>query len=179
MSKYVKDLLTDDIKSRLDGCDSLFVVNIQGIGAVANQRLRSELRSKNIELMVIKNSLARRATKDTPLAPAFEGVDGPAAVVFGGEDVVAVAKELVRIAKDKQYEPFTAKGGVMDGAPLTSEDVEKVSKWPSREEQLSILLGQILSPGSTLCGQLVGPGGALASQIKEVEERAGGGGSEE
>ncbi len=179
MSKYVKDLLTDDIKSRLEGCDGLLVVDVQGVGAVANQQLRAELRSKNIELLVIKNSLARRATKDTPLAPAFEGLDGPAAIVFGGEDLVTVAKEVVRLAKDKKFEPFQARGGVMDGAALTGDQVDAVSKWPSREEQLSILLGQILSPGATLSGQLIGPGGALASQIEEVGKRAEGGDAEQ
>ena len=49
--------------------------------------------------------------------------------------------------------------------------IKQVSKWPSRQEQLSLLLGQILSPGAVLAGQLIGMGGALASQIKQrVEE---------
>ncbi|MDH3717345.1 MAG: 50S ribosomal protein L10, partial [Planctomycetota bacterium] len=68
------------------------------------------------------------------------------------------------------YEGFVPRGGVMDGASLTSEEVVQVSKWPSREEQLSILVGQILSPGATLAAQLIGPGGALASQIKQKAE---------
>jgi large subunit ribosomal protein L10 len=40
------------------------------------------------------------------------------------------------------------------------------SKWPTREEQISILVGQILSPGANLAGALLGPGGKLASQIE-------------
>ena len=49
--------------------------------------------------------------------------------------------------------------------------IKQVSKWPSRQEQLSLLLGQIFSPGAVLAGQLIGMGGALASQIKQrVEE---------
>lgn len=175
MSKYVKDLITDDIRSRLEGCDGLLLVDVQGIGAIANQRLRAELRSKSMELLVIKNSLARRATEGTELAAAFDGLEGPAAIVYGGEDLISVAKEVVRLAKDKQYEPFKAKGGVLDGAALSEGQVEEVSKWPSREEMLSTLSGQILSPGATLGGQLTAIGGTLASQIKEVIERAGGG----
>ncbi len=61
-------------------------------------------------------------------------------------------------------------GGVMDGERLTAEKVQEVSKWPNRVGQLSILLGQILSPGSTLLGQLAGPGGALASQLSQIAE---------
>ena len=49
---------------------------------------------------------------------------------------------------------------------LSSEQVGEVSGWPSRTEQLSILLGQVLRPGASLAGQLTGPAGALASQIQ-------------
>ena len=55
----------------------------------------------------------------------------------------------------------------MDGERLTAPQVEQVSKWPSRTEQLSILLGQILSPGAMLASQLNSVGGALASQIEQ------------
>jgi len=55
----------------------------------------------------------------------------------------------------------------MDQTPLTEKQVHDVSKWPGRAEQLSILLGQILSPGANLAGQLLGPGGSLVSQIEQ------------
>jgi large subunit ribosomal protein L10 len=120
--------------------------------------------------MVVKNSLARRATEGTALAPALEGVEGSIAVVWGGEDVVSMAKEVVRLAKEKKYEPFAPKGGVTDGEPLSADDVRTMSTWPSRSEQLSLLVGQILSPGANLAAQILGPGGMLASQIESKSE---------
>jgi large subunit ribosomal protein L10 len=48
--------------------------------------------------------------------------------------------------------------------------VKAVSKWPSRGEQLSMLVGQILGPGATLSAQLLSPGRKLASQIKKKGE---------
>jgi len=174
MSKYVKNLLTETIRQRLDGVESALVVNVVGLSAGQDYLLRKELRSKNINLMVVRNSLAARATEGTLLNPAFEGLDGSAAVLWGGEDIVSLAKEVVKIAKDKQFEGFTARGGAMDGQKLSAEDVEKVSKWPSRAEQLSILAGQILSPGANLNSQLLSAGGALASQIKQKAEEGEG-----
>jgi large subunit ribosomal protein L10 len=91
-------------------------------------------------------------------------------MVFGGEDIISLAKEVTRLLKDKEYAKLEARGGVMDGAKLSPEQIEQVSKWPSRTEQLSLLVGQILSPGATLCGQLNAAGGALASQIKQKGE---------
>ena len=61
---------------------------------------------------------------------------------------------------------------MMDGEVLSADRVREISKWPSREEQLSLLVGQILGPGANLCSQLVGPGRSLASQVKQVEEKS-------
>ena len=170
MSKYLKQLITDELKSRFDGVSDALLVDVIGMEANNTVELRKELRDKGIKLLVVKNSLARRATEGTPLAPAFEGATGTVAVVWGGEDVVSLAKEVTKLAEGGNYEPFAPKGGVMDGAALSSDDVKAVSKWPSRTEQLSILVGQILSPGANLAAQLAGPGGKLVSQINQKSE---------
>jgi ribosomal protein L10 len=169
MSKYVKELVTSDLRRRLDGVSDLVLVNVIGLDAGRSTTLRKELRAKNIHLLVVKNSLARRATEGTALAAAFEGAQGTLAMVWGG-DIVALAKEVNRLATDKKWAPFEARGGVMGGTRLSQADVAVVSKWPSREEQLSILSGQILAPGALLVSQLTAVGGALASQIEQRGE---------
>lgn len=173
MSKYVKELITNELKSRLDGVSDMLLVNVIGMEANSNVELRKELRKKNIHLLVVKNSLGRRATEGSTLAPAFEGAAGSSAIVWGSEDVVSLAKEITRLAGEAKYKPFAPKGGVMDGSKLSADQVAAVSKWPSRQEQLSILVGQILSPGAKLSSQLLGPGGLLASQIKQKGEEKG------
>jgi large subunit ribosomal protein L10 len=170
MSKYVKDLIIKDLRNRLDGVEDALLVDVIGMENEKAVRLRQRLRQKNIRLMVVKNSLARRATEGTRLGAAFESSAGTMALVWGGEDVVSLAKEIVKIAGLKEFEPFKPKGGAMDGQPLNADQVNAVSKWPSRHEQLSILSGQILSPGATLSAQLLGAGAKLASQIKKKSE---------
>jgi large subunit ribosomal protein L10 len=177
MSKYVKNLLTEHLREQLQGVDDALVVNLVGMDATHDNRLRKELRSRNIRVMVVKNSLAQRAASGTPLAPAFEGMSGSAAICWGGEDLVSLAKEIVKLARDPRFAPFAPCGGVMDGEKLTAAQVEQVSRWPSRREQLSLLMGQILGPGARLGSQLIAAGGALASQIAqkgEESEAAGG-----
>ena len=170
MSKFVKDLVTNQLRRELDGVQDMLLVNVIGLTANRTSNLRKTLRQKNIKLMVVKNSLARRATEGTQLAPAFEGSQGTLALVWGASDIVALAKEVIKLTSNKEFEAFSPRGGVMGGARLSSEEVEQVSKWPTREEQLSILLGQILSPGANLVSQLGSVGGALASQIQQRGE---------
>lgn len=171
MSKYVKQLVTRDIQRRLDGVQDAVLVNCTGLDAIATNELRGELAEKDISMYVVKNSLARRATEGTSLAPAFEGAKGPVAICYGGSDFVSLVKEVVRLDKDEEkYEAFAGIGGVMDGEKLDADGLKAVSKWPTRDEQISLLVGSILGPGATLNAALLGPGKMLNSQLKRKGE---------
>ncbi|MBL9084780.1 MAG: 50S ribosomal protein L10 [Planctomycetales bacterium] len=174
MSKYVKNLLIDDVKKKLAGVNDALLVSVSGLDATKNQSLRAKLRGKGIGLMVVKNSLAKQATKGTPLNVAFDQAEGSLAVVWGSADIVSLAKEVVAIAEDKTMAPFAARGGVVDGQRLSADEVKDVSKWPSREEVLGKIVGQILGPGAQLAALLLGPGGQLAGQLKTKSEGAEG-----
>lgn len=171
MSRYVKNLITEHLRSQLGGVSDALLVNVVGLKANAISLLRNELSAKQINLLVVKNSLAARACEGGPLNGLFGGVDGSVAVCWGGEDIVTLAKEVTRLVKDPRFGgKFEARGGMIDGEALSSEGVVAVSKWPSREEQLRLLVGQILGPGARLAGQIKGPGSRLASQIKKLGE---------
>jgi large subunit ribosomal protein L10 len=111
--------------------------------------------------------MAARAAAGTPLARMFDGVAGSAAICWGSEDIVSLAKTIREILKSDKFPAFQPRGGVMDGEQLSADQIAEVAKWPSRTEQLSLLLGQICSVGGRLNSQLLAVGGALASQISE------------
>ena len=148
MSKLVKNLIADHLRNRLQDVHDALLVNVVGMNANVNHRLRNELAAKNIRLLVVKNSLADRATEGTPLAGMFRGVAGSTAICWGAEDIVSLAKEITKLIQSDKFKPLEARGGVMDGEQITAPQVAAVSKWPSRSEQLSLLIGQILSPGA-------------------------------
>lgn len=171
MSKYVKNLVTQDLKSRLDGVSDAILVNVIGMDSAATYGIRKHLRDSGVNMLVVKRSMAGRATEGSDLHPMFGNQSGSMAVVWGREDFVSLAKVVVDIVKSEKFAKFELKGGVMDGEAMTAEQVTAASKWPNRLEQISMLVGQILSPGSTLAGQIKGPGAKLASQIKKLVEQ--------
>ena len=84
---------------------------------------------------------------------------------------MSLVKELVELDKDaEKFDHFAADGGVMDGEKLDADGLKAVSKWPSRQEQISMLVGQILGPGAKLSAAMLGPGKMLNSQIKKKGE---------
>jgi len=169
MSKFVKNLIVDQIKKELSEVQDCVLVNVIGLDAGQSGQLRDRLHEKSINIRVVKKSMAIRATEGTDLAPAFDGVSGSVAVCWGGNDFVSMVKELVELDKDDNFEAFSTCGGVLDGEALTPAAVAEISKWPTREEVLATLVGQLLGPGATLASQLIGPGGTLAAQVSEID----------
>ena len=178
MSKLVKNLMIEDVRKKLAGVGDALLVSVVGLDAGKTQSLRQKLRKKNISLMVVKNSLARRAMEGTPLAAAFEQAEGSLAVVWGGTDIVSLAKEVAALADDKTMAPFEARGGIVEGEKIGAAEVKEVAKWPSREEVLSKIVGLILGPGAQLAAILGGPGGTLAGQLKTLADKEEGAAAE-
>lgn len=171
MSKYVKNLISTEIKNRLEGVEDAIIVDVIGMNSASTFGIRKLLREKGIQMLVVKRSLADRATDGTSLRPLFAERQGSVAVVWGCEDFVSLAKEIAGIVKGDEFENFELKGGVMDGEGLTADQVKEISKWPNREEQISLLVGQILAPGANLSAQLIGAGATLAGQVKKLVEQ--------
>ena len=92
MSKRVKNLVETEYRQRYDGVEGGLVVSLSGLGAIDTVQVRQRLRDRQVELHVVKNSLARRALQETPLAPLGNVLEGPSALVTGGESVGDAAK---------------------------------------------------------------------------------------
>jgi large subunit ribosomal protein L10 len=170
MSKPVKALLRKELVRRLAGVDSLAVVSLVGVDGVASNRLRRELRTKNIKVTVVKNSVARMALKELGLDPAASLIEGPCALAFGGDSVVGVVREL--LGKIKDVPTLLVKGALMEGEVFPAERVLELSKYPTRDEAIAGVLMLSQAPASRLAGAILGPSGVLAGILKTLEERA-------
>lgn len=170
MSKPVKNMLIRDYQERLGDVTDALVVSIRGVEANDNNNLRQDLASKDIKITVIRNTLHKHAFGDSDLAALEPVMTGPSALAYGAESVVDVARELVKWAKD--IEELELKGAVLDGELFEgAEGVERLSKFPTREEAIGEAITLILSPAKNLVGAVKGPGSSLVSIIKSIEEK--------
>jgi len=168
MSKVVKEMVMDEMTKRLGECRDLLVVDVSGISGVTANELRIALQAKGISLLGVRNSLARKVLKGEDGPDLGEVLQGPSTFAIGGEDIVALSKEISQWAK--QIEKLEIKGGTVDGQVVDAAGVDSLSKSPSRLELISQISGLLLSPGASLSGALLGAGGKLAGQIKKISE---------
>jgi len=167
MSRVIKDMVEQALRQRYGNAESILVISVHGLSGVAANEFRGELRKKNIEVHVVKNSAARRVLAGTPLAALGDRLTGPCAFVTGGVSPADTAKELLRLAKD--FPAVELKFGVVDGESdvLT---VEQVSTRRSKAELQGEVVMLFLSPARRIAGCL-NVGGKIAGCLKAIVEK--------
>jgi len=168
MSKIVKTMMIQDLRARVGDARDFLVLDAAKLDGVTTHKLRLALKQKNIRTLVVPNKLALRALKDIGVTGLDGILAGPSTLVWGGQDVVALSKEITKWAAE--IEPLHIKGGTVEGTALSKEQVEELSRSPGREELIAKVAGLILAPGARLVGALLGPGGTVVGQVKSKSE---------
>ena len=169
MSRLVKDLISKELQARYSRLDSALWLEFSGIDGVITNAFRGDLRAKDMRMEVVKNSLFRRAVGDGPLKPLAEALDGPAAIISGGESVIDVAKVVEGwFSKAKGLK---LRGAVLEGEWLDETRVEGLAKMPTKRDLQAKVAAIILSPGAKLAAAINAPGANLLGCVKAVIEK--------
>jgi large subunit ribosomal protein L10 len=146
------------------------VASSTGLNVATVQKLRRELKKAGGEYKVAKNTLTRRALKETAFEHLDELMEGPTGLVFAYGDPVAVTKVLVKFAEDN--EKLSVKAGVLDRKLLKESEIKELAKLPGREALLGMLLGLLQAPATQLLRTMQEPGARLVRLLDAVRARA-------
>ncbi len=121
-----------------------FVLDFKGITVPQVTELRKQVRETGSEYVVIKNTLALIAVKDSPLQKITGTFSGMTAIAYNQTDAVALAKVLTKFAKDVPAVQF--KAALLGGQIVPATEIQTIANLPSREELVSKLLFLLQSP---------------------------------
>lgn len=169
MSKPVKALISKQLHDCYEGISSACVVELTGLDVKAQEKLRASLREKSARLQVVKNSLARVAFKDGPLAPLGDSLTGPCALVTSTASLVDVAKSLIEAARE--FKNLKLKKAIFEGDPNLIT-VEELSRMKGKRELLGEVAMLIASPGRALAGCLQSPQSKIAGCLKTLADKS-------
>ncbi len=140
----LKQPIVDEIAALFDGAASAVVVDYRGLTVEQDTALRKQLREAGVSYKVFKNTLIKRAAKDTVFAALEPDLEGPTALAISKTDATAPARVLAKFAKTA--DKLELKAGVVEGTYYDAKGIQVVATIPSREELLGKLLGSIQSP---------------------------------
>jgi large subunit ribosomal protein L10 len=169
MSKYVKELMMDQLRSDLGDSRSLLVLDLKDLDATAEHGLRRDLRKKSIRLRVLKNSLARRVFTDMGMDGLSKYLKGPSAIAWGGEGITELAKEIS--TQVKALKKPEIKGGAVEGVVVGPEQVDDITKLPSREALIAQVIALLLGPAREALALLSSPSSTVVGQLEALAKR--------
>ena len=153
-----KQQMVADLSEKLKTAAAGVFVDYCGLTVEEDTQLRNKLREANIEYAVVKNTLTKRAANDAGFNEFDEILNGPTALALSFEDVVAPARVLADFAKDNEV--FEIKAGFMEGRAMSLEEIDALSKIPSKDTLYAMLAGGL---NATIAG--------LARAIDAVREQ--------
>ena len=170
MNRTEKQQLIDDLHSEFGRSPHAILVDFRGLTVPAVTEFRRKVRQAGSRYRVVKNSLALRAIKDTPLEKLSAKFENTTGVAYTGADPVSLAKTLVDFAKE--HPQLVVKGAVVSGSQtLDAEGVKALSSMPSLPELRARLLGLLNAPATKLARVLGAPGTKLVRVLKAQQDK--------
>jgi len=143
LSMQEKQAVVQEVAAQVATAKAIVLAEYRGLGVGSMTELRRRARRSGVYLRVLKNTLARRAVKDTPFAKLADVMVGQ--LVYGiSSDPVAPAKVMNEFAKGN--EKFVIRAGAMPNAVISAREVVALALLPSREELLAKLMGTMQAP---------------------------------
>lgn len=156
------------IQEKFKAAKMAIVTEYRGLTVAQMTRLRREIRKASGEYQVIKNTLVRRALKDSPYGSLDRLLEGPTGWIFGYEDPITLSKTLVKFIEEN--EKLAIKGGLFEGEFMDQAKVKVLAQMPSRPELQAMLLALMQAPAVQLLRLIQEPGARVVRLVETLRK---------
>ena len=139
-----KEAELQQLETAFKGSASAILVDYKGLNVPKVTELRRQLRTAKAGYRVVKNTIAKRALKGTPLEILEKYFEGTTGVAYTANDPVVLAKALTTFMKTAPA--LTIKAAVVQGRSIKPAEVSDLAALPSRPELYARLLGTMQAP---------------------------------
>lgn len=165
MSKELKQLMTRQLAGEYAELRDCLVVDYSRVSASEASQLRGELRRQGARMRVVKNRLAQRAFKEVGLDELAAQLDGPCALISGG-DLGALCKLVARWSRE--HEKLSVRGGLLEHKRLTPQQAASVAQLPPLEVLHARIAGAVQSPIAGIACAVRAIGDRLAAALDAI-----------
>jgi len=171
MKREDKNLIIDKIDEQLNKVSHFYLTDISDFKAEETSELRRKCFDQNIELMVVKNTLLRKAMErhDGKYNDLFGSLEGSTSVMFT-EQANAPAR-LIKELRKKFKKPLLKAAYVQECFYIGDNQLDALVSVKSKNELIGDLIFILQSPVSNVLSALQSGGHTLAGVVKTLSER--------
>lgn len=147
---------------------SAVAAEYRGMTVAEMTALRVQARKSGVYLRVVRNTLARRAMAETEFECLNETLTGPVVLAFSQEDPGAAARVIKEFIKTNKK--LLVKGVAIGGRLYGADELERVSKMPTRDEALSMLMSVMKAPISKFVRTMAEPHAKLVRTVAAIRD---------
>lgn len=151
-----KKYLIAEVEEHLKKSDYVILTNYSGITVDETAELRAQLEENQAEFHVVKNSSLKVAAETLGLPEFGDVLNGPTAIIVGGDNSPGVAKVITKFFKEKKK--VEVKSAVLGGKLISTDEVKALAELPSLDALRAQLLGLLSKPATMLVQVLNAPG---------------------
>jgi len=171
LNRTEKEEVIGQLREKMARAKAAILAEPKGLDVATVTDLRKKFRDAKVDYKIVKNTLAQRAAKGTPVEPLVEKFVGPTALIMSYDDVVAPAKILVDFAKDR--ENFAIRTAVIEGKVIDVNGVKALAKLPGLQELRGTIAMMIAQPATKLARMIGTPGQQLAQVVNARKDQLG------
>jgi len=172
MNKEQKTAVVEEVAAQIRESEAVFAVDYRGISVPQAATLRERLGEAGARFRVVKNTLTLRAADRAGAEALKDVLEGPTAFTFVNPDdgdVALAAKALAQFKRENNLLDF--KGGLMNGEPLSAEQIAEIARLPAKDVLHGQLVGVVASPITGLVRGLNALIAGLAVQLRQIAEQ--------
>ncbi len=169
MNRDQKTAVVQEIAEQIGSAEAIFAVDYRGISVAQVADLRIRLRDADARFRVVKNSLSERAADQAGAAELKPMLIGPTALALVYGDAALAAKALSDVARQINLLEF--KGGLLNGALVSADDLRAIARLPGREILQGQLVGTIAAPLTGLARGLNALIAGVAIQLQAIADQ--------
>lgn len=157
------------LRERFSEAKAVIFTDYKGLTVADLSELRRLLRGGNVDYLVVKNTLARIASQDTPVSVAKNSFKGPMAIAISSDDPVMAAKKVLEFSK--KNDKLKLSGGVIEGKFCSVNEVRAIASLPPREVLLSMIAGALQAPASKMAGAFSATVRSFANALNSLKTK--------
>lgn len=171
MTRQEKDQVIDNLTEQLKEANHVYVTDTSELNVEVTNKLRGMCHKRNIKMMVVKNTLLRKAMEKTELdyGELYDALKGPTALMLSetGNEPAKLIKEFRKTAS----KPLLKGAFIEEMAYLGDDQLETLINIKSKNELIGDIIATLQSPAKNVISALQSGGGNLAGILKTLSEK--------